>query len=185
MIRKLLPYILIIIFFLVLTVFIFYKTSPNHSLNSSVFTSPFKLSAQTAHLFKVTYVYDGDTIQISTGQKIRYIGIDTPEMQHNQTPQQCFAQEAYQENKDLVNGKYVRLEQDFSQTDKYGRLLRYVYLIDPITMEEKSVGDILVEEGYAQVLTIPPDVKYSQRLLLLQQEAQINNRGLWEKCTNK
>jgi micrococcal nuclease len=154
------------------------------STGATVFTNPLKLSAQTAHLFKVTHVYDGDTIQISTGQKIRYIGIDTPELQLNNA-EQCYAQEAFQKNRELVNGKYIRLEKDISQTDKYGRLLRYIYLIDPITMEEQSVGDLLVQDGYARVLTIPPDVKYTQRLLLLQQEAQVNNRGLWKKCNYK
>ena len=71
---------------------------------------------------------DGDTIIIEEGQKVCYIGIDTPESVHPSKPVECFGKEASNKNKELVEGKRVRLETDVSDTDRYGRLLRYVWV---------------------------------------------------------
>lgn len=125
---------------------------------------------------KVTYVFDGDTIQIASGQHIRYIGMDTPELYHGQKPDQCYAKEAYIENKELVYGKIVRLVSDTTNTDKYGRLLRYVYAGD------QFVNDFLVKKGYARTMSIRPDTKYASLFKVSQQEAQTDHLGLWGKC---
>src|SRR5687767_6587423 len=69
---------------------------------------------------KVVRVIDGDTIELENGQKVRYIGIDTPETKKPRTPVQCFGQEAYQKNKELIEGREVLLEKDVSETDRYG-----------------------------------------------------------------
>lgn len=122
----------------------------------------------------VTKVIDGDTIQISSGEKIRYIGMDTTEVY---PVVQCFSEEAKKANENLVLGKEVRLEKDISETDKYGRLLRYVYVGDIF------VNDKLVREGYAKVATYPPDVKYQQVFLESERFARENNLGLWGKCS--
>lgn len=127
-----------------------------------------------ASLILVTRVIDGDTIEISDGQHVRYIGIDTPETVDPRTTVQCYGKEASDKNKELVDGKRVRLEKDISETDKYGRLLRYVYLEDG-----RFVNDILVKEGYAHSSSYPPDTKYQEQFRASQQDAMNNNRGLW------
>lgn len=124
-------------------------------------------------LVKVTRVVDGDTIEIETGEKLRYIGVNTPESVDPRRPVQCYGKEASAKNKELVEGKLVRLEKDVSNTDKYGRLLRYVWLGDTMINEQ------LVREGYAQVDTFPPDVKYKSRFVAAEQLAQKENKGLW------
>jgi len=126
--------------------------------------------------YSVTRVIDGDTIEIEGGYKVRYIGIDTPETVHPSKPVECFGIEASNKNKELVEGKRVRLEKDVSETDKYGRLLRYIWVGDVF------VNDYLVRQGYAYASTYPPDVKYSEQFVRAQREARENNRGLWASC---
>ena len=119
---------------------------------------------------------DGDTIEVEIegeSYKVRYIGIDTPELHHPTKPVGYYAQEAYEKNRELVEGKTVFLEKDISETDRYGRLLRYVYVGDVF------VNAYLVQQGYAQVSTYPPDVKYQEQFLELQREARETGRGLW------
>lgn len=130
---------------------------------------------------RVVRVIDGDTVEadIALGSRatIRYIGIDTPETVAPGQPLGCFGREASDRNKALVENKTVYLEKDVSETDRFGRLLRYVYLEDG-----KMVNELLVAEGYAQVSTFPPDVKYQDRFLAAQQQARSANRGLWGAC---
>jgi len=97
----------------------------------------------------VTRVIDGDTIEIEGGQRVRYIGIDTPEKG------EYYFTEASQMNVELVLGKIVRLEKDASEVDRYGRLLRYVYVDDLFVNAE------LVRLGYAKAVEYPPDTKYA------------------------
>src|SRR3989338_3947654 len=134
------------------------------------------------YLVKVARVIDGDTIKLETGQTVRYIGIDTPETKHPQKKLQCFGKEAMEKNKELVEGKLVRLEKDISETDRYWRLLRYVYLPTDASPSGIFVNDYLVREGFAHASTFPPDVKYSDYLKNLESQARENIRGLWNKC---
>lgn len=131
---------------------------------------------------EVVNVVDGDTIEVDYGdgnvKKLRYIGIDTPESVDPRKPIQCFSKEAAFRNRELVLGKKVRLEKDVSETDKYGRLLRYVYTGNVF------VNKILVEEGYASVVSYPPDVKYQNELNLAEQQAREKGRGLWRSCAD-
>ncbi len=124
----------------------------------------------------VKRVIDGDTIELSTGQKVRYIGIDTPELVHPKKPVECFAKEAKIENQKLVEGKTVRLEKDVSETDKYGRILRYVYIGDTF------INDYLVRQGFAHASTYPPDVRHSGQFVAGEKEAREARRGLWLGC---
>lgn len=126
--------------------------------------------------FRVVAVIDGDTIKLENGEAVRYIGIDTPETAHPSKPVQCFGKEASAKNKELVEGKLVKLEKDITNRDKYSRLLRYVWIGDLF------VNDYLVRQGYAYAYTYPPDVKYSEQFVQAQQEAQENQRGLWAGC---
>jgi len=124
----------------------------------------------------VTRVVDGDTIEVEIegeSYKVRYIGIDTPELHPPEKPAEYYAQEAYEKNRELVEGKTVYLEKDVSETDQYERLLRYVYVGGTF------VNAYLVQQGYALVSTYPPDVKYQERFLELQREARKAGRGLW------
>ncbi|CAN5160014.1 hypothetical protein BH09PAT2_BH09PAT2_06730 [soil metagenome] len=132
---------------------------------------------------EVAKAVDGDTIQLTTGEKVRYVGMDTPETKHPTKGVQCFGHEASDKNKALVEGKKILMEKDVSETDRYGRLLRYIYLPNPeATHEALFVNEYLVEQGYAHVLTYPPYVKYNQIMLDAETVARTNNRGLWSKC---
>lgn len=125
---------------------------------------------------QVIEVIDGDTIKVLIGGRthtVRYIGIDTPETVHPDEPVGWMGKEASDGNKALVEGKTVYLERDISETDKYGRLLRYAWIGDSMVNAE------LVRLGLAQVSTNPPNVKYVDLLLRLQQEAREAGRGLW------
>lgn len=108
-------------------------------------------------LVTVKRVVDGDTIELEDRQKLRYIGIDTPETVDPRTTVQCFGKEASDKNKSLVEGKKVKLEKDVSETDKYGRLLRYVYLED-----DTFINLVLVKEGFAKSSSYPPDIKHQE-----------------------
>jgi len=121
---------------------------------------------------RVTRVIDGDTIVIEGGYRVRYIGIDTPEI-HPET--EAFGIEAWQANCQLVEGKQVRLEKDISETDKYGRLLRYVYVNDIMVNAE------LVRQGLAQAKAYSPDIKYQDYFKELEAEAKDKGRGMWAK----
>ena len=127
-------------------------------------------------LVTVAEVVDGDTIRLSDGRVIRYIGIDTPETKHPQQGIECFGQAASQRNKELVVGKQVQLEKDTSETDRYGRLLRYVWL------EGHLVNEQLIAEGYAVAISYPPDIKYQEQLRKAEEESRQKNLGLWAVC---
>lgn len=131
---------------------------------------------------KVKRVIDGDTIELTDGRRVRYIGIDAPEV-YFQTVPVCFARESYIKNKELVENREVFLEKDVSETDKYGRLLRYVYIVISENPEEKiMINKTLVLEGYARASTFPPDVKYQAVFLDAQIEAKNSQKGLWNNC---
>ena len=170
------------IFILLIGVSIGLGLGRNQSLPSvnpattSLTSSLAKNETKDNNLVKVTRVIDGDTIEIEGGEKVRYIGIDTPETVDPRKPVQCFSVEASKKNKELVEGKNVRLEKDITDKDKYGRLLRYVY-IDNIFINLE-----LVKQGFAFSYTYPPDIKYQAEILAAEAEAREANRGLWAAC---
>ena len=127
---------------------------------------------------KVVSVVDGDTIQVCCigwkREKVRYIGVNTPETKHPTKGVEYFGKEASEANRKLVDGKTVRLEFDVEQRDRYGRLLAYVFLKDGT-----FVNAWLVKWGYAQVMTVLPNVKHQDLFLKLQREAREARRGLW------
>ncbi len=147
-------------------------TFPNFLATVAITTS----DAVTIGEATVVKVVDGDTIDVKIGgiiHRVRYIGIDTPEtVAPNQTVEP-FGPEASAKNKELVAGKVVRLEKDVSETDKYDRLLRYVYIGDLFVNAE------LVRLGYAQAVAYPPDTKYQSLLVSMENEAKAAHRGMW------
>jgi micrococcal nuclease len=138
---------------------------------------------------KVKRVIDGDTLLLESGDRVRLIGIDTPEIHESKKLYrdaerskediktiQEMGRRAMEFTKNLVEGKRVRLELDVEKHDQYNRILAYVYLVDSGIF----VNAKIVEEGYASVATYPPNVKYADEFVRLNREARENNRGLWK-----
>jgi len=125
---------------------------------------------------QVTRVIDGDTVEVDisgTIYKVRYIGMDTPELDDKRPEFSALAQEATRCNKQLLERGTVRLEKDISETDIYGRLLRYVYVGDIFVNAE------LVRQGLAEVKAYPPDTKYQSYLEEMEAKAKQAGIGLW------
>lgn len=134
--------------------------------------------------FVVKDVIDGDTIEVESSSekfKVRYIGVDTPETVKPNTKVECYGKEASGFNKNLILNKKVKLESDVRDTDSFARKLRYVYLAEG-EFKDQMVNLILVEKGYANALTVPPDVKYSDNFKNAERIARENNLGLWKEC---
>jgi micrococcal nuclease len=128
--------------------------------------------------FIVRRVIDGDTIELGDGRLVRYIGIDAPEVRRKVGERwvvdpEPLARAATEANRQLVEGKAIRLEYDVQPEDQYGRVLAYVYV------GERMVNEALLASGYAQLLTIPPNVRYVERFRAAVHEARRAHRGLW------
>ena len=137
----------------------------------------------------VKRVVDGDTLKLENGEYVRLLGIDTPEMHESaklyrdarRSGQSVEAikqmgRQAYEITKQLAEGKRVRLEFDKEKYDKYNRILAYVYLPDG-----SFLNALIVEEGYATVMTYPPNVTYADLFARLYRQAREDKRGLWGK----
>lgn len=130
---------------------------------------------------RVTRVVDGDTADVEAGgarDTVRYIGVDTPESVKPNTPVQCYAKAASHRNAELVDAQAVRLVVGAEPRDRYGRLLAYVYRAG----EQRSVNEVLVGEGFARTLSIPPNDRYATRFAALAAAAREARRGLWGSC---
>lgn len=137
-----------------------------------------RFNSDRPYYYTVSHVMDGDTVEISNGEKVRYIGIDTPETREKNNSDWVYkpmpyAEKAREFNRKLVEGKSVKLEFDVQKRDKYKRLLAYVYV------DDKMANIEIAREGLAMIYTYPPNIKYSQRFLDAQKEARDNKRGLW------
>ncbi len=135
--------------------------------------------------YEVVRVVDGDTLVVKIDgeeEKVRLIGVNTPE---STTKKEPFGKEASDFTKRALEGRRVYLEFDTQEKDRYGRLLAYVWLkqhSDEPTennIRQYMFNAILVLEGYAQVMTVPPNVKYSDYFVKFQREAKEQNKGLW------
>lgn len=141
-----------------------------------------KKIAVPAGFYRVTYVYDGDTIEVDMDgarEKIRMIGVDTPETHHPKKEVECFGQLASEFTKNALDGEVVRLEADETNQnrDRYQRLLRYVYTSDGTLWNEK-----LLSEGYGHALTAFPFTKMDQ-FMKSELQAREQNKGLWSACS--
>jgi micrococcal nuclease len=130
----------------------------------------------------VTRVIDGDTIEVRLGggtEHVRLLGIDTPETHHPTKPVQCYGKEASARTTDLLPaGTDVRLERDEEERDTYGRLLAYVYR----SSDGLFVNLDLVQQGYASLLTIRPNVAHLSDLTAAESNARSQGLGLWGQC---
>jgi micrococcal nuclease len=135
--------------------------------------------------YMVKRITDGDTFWIDDGTpkglKIRLIGVDAPESRNSGKKEIArFGKESSDYLTKLIAGKRVRLEFDVGRLDRYGRTLAYVYLEDGT-----FVNAALVKNGYATVMTVPPNVKYANTFLKLERKARKNKRGLWNDSSGK
>jgi len=128
--------------------------------------------AQTWHTVK--WVNDGDTIVLTNGERVRYIGINSPEIDHDKQRAQPYGYAAKTFNKQMILNRKIRLEFDRERHDRYGRVLAYIFLPDGIFLNE-----YMLREGYAFFLFHKPNIRYSRRLLNAQQEAMKAGKGLW------
>ncbi|MBI2542739.1 MAG: thermonuclease family protein [Candidatus Aenigmarchaeota archaeon] len=133
---------------------------------ASGYTGYYLLTRTQENLVNVTQVFDGDTIEIETGEKVRLLGINTPEKS------EAHYQEAKDRLSELVGGRQVKLERTNEDKDKYGRLLRYVFVGDD------NINVIMLDEGYATLYVFTPD-KYYSELKNAEMEARESVRGLW------
>jgi len=135
---------------------------------------------------RVTRIVDGDTVKVRLQngrgtRTVRYIGVDTPESVKPGEPVQCYAKQASSFNERLVQGRRVRLEIGRERTDRYGRLLAYVYVYvrgggNPFVNAE------LLRRGYARTLAIPPNTDRAGHFAVLERRAKQKHRGLWSAC---
>jgi micrococcal nuclease len=129
----------------------------------------------------VVRVVDGDTIHVRVGdrvEKVRYIGVNTPEVHHPRKGEEPGGRQALAVNRTLVERRTVRLETDVQSRDRYGRLLAYVWVGDVMVNAE------LLRRGYAQVMTVPPNVRHQDLFVTLQRDARERERGLWRRPEN-
>lgn len=129
--------------------------------------------AVDVNLVRVVRVIDGDTFEIEGGERVRLIGVDTPESVKPDAPVECFGKEASEYLKSLIEEKEVRLERDRTDRDRYARLLRYVYLGDVF------VNERIVREGYAESVAYKPDTAKQSVFDRAEAVAKTEQRGRW------
>jgi micrococcal nuclease len=122
----------------------------------------------------VVHVVDGDTVVLANGQRVRLLGIDAPEMEHEGKPADFLAHKSKKFLAELVQGKRVRLEYDRLRYDRYGRILAYLFLLDGTNVSRE-----MVREGLAHVYTVPPNMRFREELLAAQRQAINARRGIW------
>lgn len=151
--------------------------------NLSFLNTPSETITPTDNYFPVVEVIDGDTIDVQFDDKVervRLIGINTPEIVDPRRPVQCFGKEASDKAKQVLNNNKVKLVNDPSQGDRdsYGRLLRYVYLADGSLFNK-----IMIDAGYAFEYTYKTPYQYREEFLEAQKQASLNQVGLWSSST--
>jgi micrococcal nuclease len=144
--------------------------------------SPIKGAGLTG---RVERIVDGDTVKVRLPDRrraltVRYIGVDTPESVKPGEPVQCYAKQASNFNERLVTGRRVRLRIGRERTDRYGRTLAYVYLLDG----GRFVNAELIRRGYARTIEFPPNTDFADRFDRLERRAREQRRGLWRACEN-
>jgi endonuclease YncB( thermonuclease family) len=123
---------------------------------------------------KIQYVYDGDTIKLENGQKVRLSGINTPEVENRHHNGEPLGEKARQWLLTKLNGETIRLETDLEKHDKYGRLIAHLF-----TRKGEHINALLLKNGLAFVTLHPPNLKYADILLQAQKQAEEKGLGLW------
>lgn len=178
--RRVLPHVFFAI--LVLVFVLLNNSGLNSGLKSSLKQGKTIQSLSVREAAKVLKVIDGDTIEVSLNSKterVRLIGIDSPEIPDERKPVQCFGKEASNKAKEVLNNKTIILESDPTQRDKdeYGRLLRYVFV------DNLNFNELMISEGYAYEYTFKGNsYKYQPEFIQAEKIARESSRGLWKKC---
>jgi len=162
------------IFFLILTILSEIYTIQISDINNNLKIPENKLS--NLEKIYVSKVIDGDTIKSSNNKTIRLIGINTPEIHHPDKGVEYFGKEAASYTRKILEGETVYLEYDIQKKDKYSRELAYIFLKDGTFFNAK-----LVLEGYADLMTIPPNLKYTDLFKKLAKNSRKLKKGLWKK----
>jgi micrococcal nuclease len=148
------------------------------SITTIITTAGLAGAGQRSRTARLDHVVDGDTIALRNGERVRLIGVDTPEVDP-EIGVECFGRRASEFVEDLLDeGDRVRLVFDVERRDQYDRLLAYVYRAS----DDLFVNAELLEGGYAQVLTVPPNVEHADEFRDLAREAREDGRGLWSAC---
>jgi len=189
-IKKSLIILILIVFSIYFTKYII-TTNTNSTISEQISNIPVDTSGNSPVSDEFTKAYvsrivDGDTVEVtidSKKYKVRFIGINCPEYT---SKIEYYGKESTEYTSSMLINKYVFLEKDISETDKYDRLLRYVWLEIPISnsieeIKSKMFNGLLVSNGYANATIYPPDVKYSIQFNKLASDAKNNNLGLWNK----
>ena len=129
-----------------------------------------------SELVEVVRVIDGDTLEVDNGNVVRLLGIDSPEQGN------CYYGEAKQALNELVLGRNIRLEKDIFGTDRFNRLLRYVFVPEGDFTNDVFVNDELLERGFADTLFMSNSGKYNDILIHSRNEAVTDERGMWGAC---
>lgn len=138
---------------------------------------PGRLSAGT---YRIDHVVDGDTLKLTTGERVRLIGVDTPESVKPDTPVQPWGPEASAFTKRFLASGQVRLEFDREKHDDYGRLLAYAYAMNPATGQEEMLNEQLLRAGLARALLRHPYSKaMKERFRIAEQQARRAKLGIW------
>ncbi len=140
---------------------------PTHAAEKECRKSPVSYS-------KIKFIYDGDTLLLEDGRKVRFLGINAPEIDYKGGESEFMAKASRRFLRTLLKGHQVRLEYDTERQDRYGRLLAYVFLKDG-----KMVNELIVRKGLAHVMLYSKNLKYSDVLLESQRKAMKKKNGIW------
>lgn len=182
MLKNLFILIVLVVLFSGATIYLQKELEKTPLKNTLTVPTPLPTPQNTTKIYySVTRVVDGDTIIVDmngTEERIRLVGVNTPESVDPRRPVQCFGKEASAFLKKILDGREVTLEKDSSQgdTDKYHRLLRYVYLPNGT-----FINKLLIEEGYGHEYTYRTPYKYQLEFKKAEQEARTTKRGLWNE----
>mgnify|MGYP001954994702 CR=1 FL=1 len=147
------------------------RLTDNDFVNEIIARYP-ELNHKPYEIETVSRVVDGDTFETASGLKVRLIGVNTPEVYGGA---EHYGREASAFSKEQLQNKTVYLFQDVSETDRYGRLLRYVFIEDQSVM----FNEYLLIEGYANTMTVPPDVMFADKFADLERQSRESGKGLW------
>ena len=146
-----------------------------HILSLILFILFLSISCSNSQILICARVIDGDTIVLSNGEKVRLIGVDTPETKHPKKPVEYYGKEATAFTKKMVGGRVVKLKYDVQRRNKYGRLLAYVYLMNGTFLNAE-----IIKQGYGHAYTRFP-FKHMEQFKQYEKEAQEAKRGLWAR----
>ncbi|MFH0754320.1 MAG: thermonuclease family protein [Candidatus Omnitrophota bacterium] len=187
--EKLHPVVYFVLFITLFLTFVVRFSSPTKKVPDEVVVAA---AANIYDNIAVVYVYDGDTVKLANGEKVRLLGIDTPESSENKKLIRDVqrsgksVQEILQMGhlsagytRSFLAGRRVRLEFDIERRDKYGRLLAYVYRVS----DGLFINAEIIKNGFAYPMTIPPNVRYADIFKKLFRQAREGRRGLWSRFT--